>query len=46
MHAMNWVKQLGYLNVEFESDVKLVVDDIRVTGFNATKFGSLVQDCR
>jgi hypothetical protein len=46
LHAINWVIELGLLNVVFELDTKIVVDAVNNSKVDMTDFGSIIDQCR
>ncbi|GAU51196.1 hypothetical protein TSUD_374470 [Trifolium subterraneum] len=43
--AMMWMEMIGYHNVIFEMDCKMV-DDVHTQKHNMSEYGSLIDDCR
>ncbi|CAN1302413.1 hypothetical protein LINPERPRIM_LOCUS25445 [Linum perenne] len=39
--AMSWMQSMGYMDVDFESDAKIVVDSLK----DSTEFGDIIEQC-
>ncbi|XVF41286.1 hypothetical protein PTKIN_Ptkin01aG0268300 [Pterospermum kingtungense] len=46
LEALSWVYDLGFQNVLFESDSKVVVDAINSKGEDMSEFGTIIGHCR
>ncbi|XVF52726.1 hypothetical protein PTKIN_Ptkin05aG0041600 [Pterospermum kingtungense] len=46
LHALRWIKELGYERVIFELDSKTVVDVVNSSLLDVSEFGSLVSTCK
>jgi len=44
--GIQWISLLGYHNVIFELDCKMVVDDVHNSKMNLYEYGSIIQNCR
>jgi len=44
--GIQWISSLGYHNVIFELDCKMVVDDVHNSKMNLSEYGSIIQNCR
>lgn len=44
--ALYWMQELGYANIIFELDCKVVVDSVSNSTLENSEFSSIIQNCR
>ncbi|CAN1220486.1 hypothetical protein LINPERPRIM_LOCUS1920 [Linum perenne] len=46
LEALSWLGELGFEEVEIESDAKVVVDSLNRFDYDGTEFGDILNQCR